>query len=346
MTPSSFNLPPVWLSPPVVRLPEIVRTNDDVLRLVHAEFRGSEDAWGPVNRRIRSLLRACGTDRRHWEANPLPLAGHAAAAVRTALAAGGLSADDLDMVLYGSLAREYFEPSTASEVAWMVGANRALALDVTAACAGSLLAIQDFVARSAVDDTLRTGLVCTSSMTPPGFVNYGIQTPEEVAMLGAGLTLGNAATAMILSRAQPAGGGGRIRGILGEGMSAHHGLCRAEIHGHFVSDGPAIFALAQHLPGHVRRLCARIGWAVSDVELFVTHQPSNSVLRAIAGALEVDPQIMPALHGLYGNCAESSVPLALRHALDNGRIRPGTKLILTAAASGFVMASVALEWDG
>jgi 3-oxoacyl-[acyl-carrier-protein] synthase III len=341
-----MSLPPVWLSPPAVRLPEIVRTNDDVLKLVHAEFRGPEEAWGPVNRRIRSLLRACGTDRRHWEANPLPLAGHATTAARAALAAAGLTADNLDIVLYGSLAREYFEPSTASEVAWMLGAERALALDVTAACAGSLLAVQDFVARSAVDDELRTGLVCTSSMTPPGFVQYGIQTPDEVALLGAGLTLGNAATAIVVTRTQPAGGGGRIRGMLAEGMSAHHELCRASIHGHFVSDGPAIFALARHIPAHVHRLCARVGWAVSDVDLFVTHQPSNSVLRAIAGALEVDPAIMPALHSLYGNCAESSVPLALRHALDNGRIRPGSKVVMTAAASGFVMASLAVEWEG
>ncbi len=341
-----MNLPPVWLSPPAVRLPETVRTNDDVLRLVHAEFRGPEDAWGPVNRRIRSLLRACGTDRRHWEAEPLPLAGHAAAASAAVLAAQGLTPDDIDLVLYGSLAREYFEPATASEVAGVLGANRALALDLTAACAGSLLAVQDFVARSAVDDDFRTGLVCTSTMTPPGFIQYGIQTPEEVALLGAGLTLGNASTAMIVSRAQPAGGSGRIRAFLGEGMSAHHGLCRADIHGHFVSDGPAIFALAQHMPGHVRRLCARAGWAVNEVDLFVTHQPSNSVLRAIAGALEVDPALMPALHSLYGNCAESSVPIALRHALDHGRIQPGAKIVMAAAASGFVMASLAVEWEG
>lgn len=341
-----MNLPAVWLSPPAVRLPEVVRTNDDVLRLVHAAFRGTEEEWGPVNRRIRSLLRACGTDRRHWEADPLPLAGHAAAASREVLAAQGVTPDAIDLLLYGSLAREYFEPATAAEVAGLLGADRALALDLTAACAGSLLAVQDFVARSAVDDSLRTGLVCTSTMTPPGFIQYGIQTPEEVALLGAGLTLGNAATAMVLSRTQPAGGGGRIRAFLGEGMSAHHGLCRADIHGHFVSDGPAIFALAQHMPGHVRRLCDRAGWAVNEVDLFVTHQPSNSVLRAIAGALEVEPAIMPALHNLYGNCAESSVPIALRHALDHGRIRPGAKIVMAAAASGFVMASLAVEWEG
>ncbi|MDP2315131.1 MAG: 3-oxoacyl-[acyl-carrier-protein] synthase III C-terminal domain-containing protein [Pseudomonadota bacterium] len=341
-----MNLPSVWLAPPAVRLPEIVRTNDDLLRLVHAEFRGTEEEWAPVNRRIRSLLRACGTNLRHWEPAPLPLAGHAAAASATALAAAGLTADALDLVLYGSLAREYFEPATASEVALLLGADRALALDLTAACAGSLLAVQDFVARAAVDDSIRTGLVCTSTMTPPGFVKYGIQTADEVALLGAGLTLGNAASATVLTTTRPTGGGGRVRAFLADGMSAHHALCRAEIHGHFVSDGPAIFALAQHMPGHVRRLCDRAGWSVGEVDLFVTHQPSNSVLRAIAGALEVSPDIMPALHGLYGNCAESSVPLALRHALDNGRIRPGSKLVLAAAASGFVMASLAVEWDG
>jgi len=341
-----MTLPDVWLSAPTVHLPEIVRTNDDVLRLVRAEFRGTEEEWGPVNRRIRSLLRACGTDRRHWEANPLPLAGHAARASAEALTTAGLSPDTVDLVLYGSLAREYFEPATASEVALLLGANRALALDVTAACAGSLLAIQDFVARAAVDDDLRTGLVCTSTMTPPGFVKYGIQTPEEVALLGAGLTLGNAATAMTLTRERPAAGGGRVKAMLAEGLSEHHNLCRADIHGHFVSDGPAIFALARHIPGLVRRVCARAGWEVADVDVFVSHQPSNSVLRAISGALELEPDMIPGLHSLYGNCAESSVPIALRHAIRNGRVAPGKKVVLTAAASGFVMASIAVEWEG
>ncbi len=338
-----MSLPEVWLAAPVVRLPAQVRTNDDVLGLVRAEFRGTEDDWGRVNRRIRSLLRACGTDRRHFEPAPLPLAGHAAAAAADALERHGVTPQAVDLLIYASFAREYFEPATASEVAMRLGADRALAIDVTAACAGSLLAIQDFVARAAVDDGIRTGLVCTASVTPPGYVQYAIQTPEEVAHLGAGLTLGNAAAGIVLTRDQrPASG--RIRAMLAESMSAHHDLCRAPIHGHFTSDGVAIFALGRHMPPHVHRLCARAGWDIHDVDLFVSHQPSNSVLRGMAAALEVDPARMPQLHGIHGNCAESAVPLTLHHLLAEGRVRPGAKLVLAAAASGFVMASLAVEW--
>lgn len=339
-----MKLPELWLSPPAVRLPTVKRTNADVLGLVRAAFVGTDEEWEPVNRRIRSLLRACGSDVRYFEPDCFPLAGKAAAVAQDLLTRDGVTPESIDLLIYASLAREYFEPATSAEVAGRLGANRALALDVTAACAGSLLAIQDVVARAAVDDSIQTGVVCTATMTPPGYVQYGIQTTEEVAMLGAGLTLGNASTAMIVSRNRPPTGG-RIVGLLAEGMSEHHELCRAPVRGHFVSDGPAIFALGRHIPGHVRRLCARVGWQTSDVDLFVSHQPSNSVLRAIAGELECDGERLPWLHALYGNCAESSVPLVLRHLIDAGKVRPGMRIAMVAAASGFVMASLALEWE-
>jgi 3-oxoacyl-[acyl-carrier-protein] synthase-3 len=341
-----MTLPAVWLGAPAVRLPSRARFNADVLGLVREQFRGSDEEWGRVERRIRSLFRACGTDRRFIEADPPPggLADQAALPVQQALAAAGVSAADLDLVLYGSIARQYYEPSTAAEVAGLVGAHRAMPIDVTSACAGALLAVQDFVARAAVDDAVRTGVVCTATMTR-AHIQYAIQTPEEVALLGAGLTLGNAATAMVLART-PLPGSGRVRAMLAEGLPAHHGLCRAPVGGHFISDGPALFALAQHLPGHVRRVCDRAGWRVDEVDWFCSHQPSNSVLRAAAGVLEIDAERIPGLHGLYGNCAESSVPLTLNHLLADGRIRPGMKLVLATAASGFVMASVAVEWEG
>jgi 3-oxoacyl-[acyl-carrier-protein] synthase III len=51
------------------------------------------------------------------------------------------------------------------------------------------------------------------------------------------------------------------------------------------------------------------------------------------------------LHARYGNCAESSVPVTLRHCLDHGLLKPGMRAVLVAAASGYVMASVAVEWE-
>lgn len=339
-----MSLPPVWISAPAVRLPKQAVGNDEMIARVKARFRGTDAEFDRVERRIRSLFRACGSETRYLEEEaPTPLAGHAAAAATDLLTARGLTAADLDLILYGSIAREYFEPATAAEVAGRLGADAAMAYDVTAACAGSLVAIQDAVARFAVDDSLRRALVVTATMTA-GHIQYDIPDTDAVTYLGAGLTLGNAATALLLTR-EPLPGSGRVVAMHAQGMSRHHELCRAPVGGHFVTDGPELFALARHLPGHVKGLCDRAGWTPGDVDLYVSHQPSNAVLRGICGALEVPAERMPQLHGVFGNCAASSVPLALDHLVRAGRVRNGDKLVLAAAASGFVMASLAVVWE-
>lgn len=341
----TMNLPPLWLSAPAVHLPKRAFGNDEIVARVRARFAGSDPDWDRVERRIRSLFRACGTDVRYLEEEaPTPLAGHAARVAGRLLERLALAPSDVDLVLYGSIAREYYEPATAAEVAGRLGADEALAYDVTAACAGSLIAVQDAVARAAVDDRIRRALVTTATMTA-GHIRYDLPDADAVAFLGAGLTLGNAATAMALTR-EAGPDRGRIVAFLAESLSKHHDLCHAHVGGHFVTNGPEIFALARHLPGHVRRLCDRAGWRPDEVDTYVCHQPSNAVLRGIAAGLELPASRLPPLHGVYGNCAESSVPLALRHLLDDGTIRPGAKVILAAAASGFVMASVALVWEG
>ena len=101
------------------------------------------------------------------------------------------------------------------------------------------------IGRAAVDDRLRYGLVTTATMTAD-HISYDIPDAEAVDLLGAGLTLGNAATAMLLTR-EPGPGRGRVVGMLAEGMSKHHDLCRAPINGHFLTDGPAIFALFRRI---------------------------------------------------------------------------------------------------
>jgi 3-oxoacyl-[acyl-carrier-protein] synthase-3 len=327
-----------------VHLPARAVRNDDVLARVRARFHGTDAEWDRVERRIRSLFRACGTELRYLEEEaPTPLAGHAARVGARLLEGLGVAPAELDLVIYGSIAREYYEPATAAEVAGRLGADRALAYDVTAACAGSLVAIQDVVARAAVDDAIRRALVVTATMTA-GHIRYDIPDADAVTFLGAGLTLGNAATAVAITR-EPGPGRGRVVAMLAESMSKHHDLCHAPINGHFVTNGPEIFALARHLPDHVRALCARAGWRPDEVATYVCHQPSNAVLRGIAAGLELPADRLPQLHGVYGNCAASSVPLALRHLVDAGRIRPGDKLVLAAAASGFIMASLALIWE-
>jgi 3-oxoacyl-[acyl-carrier-protein] synthase-3 len=340
-----LSFPDVWLSAPVAGLPGQRYSNADLLERVRRNFRGTEKEWSRVEIRIRSLWRICGTaDRWLEEDHPTPIARFAAKAAEESLAIAGVNAADLDLVLYGSIAREYYEPATAAEIAGRIGALRAMPMDVTSACAGMVLAVQTFAGRAAIDPRLKLGIVTTATLTSNQLA-YDIQSPADVDTLGAGLTVGHAYSAAVLSRT-PLPCSGRVVGALAEGLPVHHELCRAPVDGVFVSHGTELFALARHMPGHLRRLVESVGWTPGDVDLWVCHQPANYVLLDIARQLEVEPSRVPTLHGIYGNTADSAIPVGLWRLREQGRLVPGTKLVLCTAASGFVMASVAMEWGG
>jgi 3-oxoacyl-[acyl-carrier-protein] synthase-3 len=337
--------PELYLSAPTVRLPSQRLTNDDMIARVRAKYSGDDEGWRRLERTLRFLLHRCGTQVRYLEeAAPSPVSAHAVQASQLALEEQGVRAEDLDVLVYCGIARDYYEPATAAEVAGIVGAHRSLAYDVLGACAGPMLAVEDLAARFLLDETAQVGLVCNSSISAPG-VTYAIPDAESVELLGAGLTVGNAATAMLLGR-RPFRSGGRIRSTASFGMPAHHAVCQAPIFGDFRTMGLAAFGVAEHVPDMVRTCLGRAGWRVEDVDLFVFHQPADRVVLGVARALGVPADRVPAIHGLYANTEASSVPLTLRHLLDEGRVKPGMKLMLGSAAAGFTISGCTVEWMG
>ena len=110
-----------------------------------------------------------------------------------------MSLDEVDLVIGGGIARQYFEPSTAMEVAAKLGLKRTHAFDVTAACVGHLEAIQAAAGYLTLHDNYRTALMFTSELSGP-FLSYEIQTVRDLQMKTAGLTIGNAAACVLLRR--------------------------------------------------------------------------------------------------------------------------------------------------
>ncbi len=338
-------LPEAYLGVPVVALPATCLDNNAVLRRVRAAFEGPDELWPPIERRLRGVFRLCESDVRYLEEErPLPLADHVLGPSREALAAAGLGPADLDMLAYGAIAREYFEPATASEVAGKLGAFRALTFDVAAACSGSLMALQAALGHMLLQPRLKNALITTVAIQP-GRIAWKMPDYETALLLAAGLTVGNASAAMTLTR-EPRGPCGRVVGVRSETLSEHWGLCRAPLDAPFVSHSIEIFALSSEVPGHLARLCEDVGWAPSEVDLFVAHQPSNKVLRKIMREFGQPEERAPGLHHLYGNTESAAVMLSLAHLHREGRIKPGMKLVLMGAAGGFTMASAALIWQG
>ncbi len=336
---------PVYLSLPAANLPPAVVPNEAVIERVRARFRGGALQWKALERALRLVFQSCGTTVRHQEtAEPAAPGLHAANRAADVLREQELRADALDTVVYGSIARTVFEPATACEVAARIGAHRALAFDVVAACAGPLVAVEQLLGKAAIDPSWRLGVITSASLSE-GHLSYDIQVLDDLETLAAGLTIGNASTAMLMGR-RPFRHGGRIVATHTQGQSAQHALCQVPTNGPFLSSRATLVQLAALVPQHVEAVTRRAGWAIRDVDLFVFHQPSDRVLRGVARTLGVPADRVPQLHGLHANTEASAVPLALRTLHDTGRLRPGMKLLLGSAAAGFTMASVLVEWEG
>ncbi len=338
-------LPPMYLSAPETALPGTGVDNDEVIARVRKAFRGKADEWIPIEQSIRYVFDRCNSKVRYLETDTTLSPGEFAAQASAAcLAANGVAATDLDLLVYGGIARDAFEPATAAEVAGRLGARPLHVLDVTCACAGLIEALHVVAGYFALHDEIRTALVCAGEITRDR-VTYDIQSLEDVAVDVAGLTLGNAAAAFLVTREPLPGGGARIVGMTHKTLSENWALCRAPVDGHFESKSKELFALGIHVPPEIRRLLDDAGWSAEDVAHYAFHQPSEASVEKVLAELGARPQAGVFTHSLFGNTATTSWVLALDHRLKQGAVHNGDKIVLASAAAGFTIVSAAAVWE-
>jgi 3-oxoacyl-[acyl-carrier-protein] synthase III len=340
-----MNLPCIHFSRPAIVLPDESLDNDAVLSRVRESFRGTVSEWEPIEQGIRYVFDRCNTQVRYIEPDATLSPGeYAARAATSCLWQNGVEASEIDLLVYGGIAREAFEPATASEVAGRLGAKPLHAVDVTCACAGLVEALHVVAGYFALHDELKTALVCAGELMRD-HVSYDIQSVENVATRAAGLTIGNAAAAFLVTRKPLPGGSARLVDIRHTTLAQHYDLCTAPVDGHFVSRSKELFALAVHVPPEVRSLMDSAGWSPADVDHYIFHQPSEAILKRVFGELGARPEACVHTHALFGNTASTSWALALDHRLKHGTVEGGDKIVIASAASGFTIVGAAAVWD-
>jgi 3-oxoacyl-[acyl-carrier-protein] synthase III len=338
-------LPRLHLSRPAVVIPDAALDNDAALSRVRESFRGAVSEWDPIERDIRYVFDRCNTQVRYLEPDPeLSPAEFAARAATACLFANGMEASEIDLLVYGGIARDAFEPATAAEVAGRLGARPLHAMDVTCACAGLVEALHVVAGYFALHDELRTAVVCAGELTRDR-LSYDVQSGEDVAVRAAGLTLGNAAAAFVMSRERLPAGSARLVGFRHRTLAEHYGLCRAPVDGYFTSHSKELFALAVHVPPEIRRLVQDVGWSPADVDHYFFHQPSEAILQRVFAELGARPEACVHTHSLFGNTASTSWAVALDHRLKHGTIEGDDKIVFASAAAGFTIACAAAVWD-
>lgn len=339
-------LPGLFLSRPATVLPETAVDNETVLTQIRESFRGGAPDWQPIEQAIRYVFDRCNTKVRYLESDDaLSPGAFAAQAAQACLDENGVAATDLDLLIYGGIARDAFEPATAAEVAGRLGAKPLHAFDVTCACAGMIEAMHVAAGYFALHDDIQTALICAGEITRDR-VGYDMQSVQDVALGVAGLTIGNAAAALLITREPLPTGGARLVGVMHKSLPENWALCRAPVDGHFSSDAKELFALSIHVVPELRRLIEDAGWTPEDVDHYAFHQPSESALERVLDELGARPQACVHTHALYGNTASTAWALALDHRLRSGTVEPGDKIVIASAAAGFTVVGAAAVWEG
>jgi 3-oxoacyl-[acyl-carrier-protein] synthase-3 len=316
-------------------VPERVVTNADLEKMVD-----TSDEW------IRTRT---GIRQRHIAAPGTPTSELAAAAARMALEKRGIKAEELDLIIVGTVTPDMLFPATACVVQDKIGATRAWAFDISAACSGFVYALTmgvQFIQSGAHRKVLVIGADVMSSI-----IDYKDRTTCVLFGDGAGAVLLEPSpdeNGIIDFHNEVDGSGGCYLNMPAGGSArpASHETVDARMH--FVrQDGPHVFKYAvRKFAEATQHVLARNQLTPADLDLFVAHQANLRIIEASRERLGLGVDKVVTNIARYGNTTAATIPLALGTALDEGRLRKGHLVALTSVGAGLTVGSILMRWSG
>jgi 3-oxoacyl-[acyl-carrier-protein] synthase III len=257
----------------------------------------------------------------------------ALAAGRDALEEAEVEPEELDLVLVATVAPDDLLPNTAPLVARELGAHKAGAMDVGAACTGYLSALSLAAAQiecGRCDHVLVIGADVLSR-----FVD---KTDRGTAALFA-----DGAGASVVS---PANGAGRIGHIALHADAAGADSIRAAREDQIIHmQGHDTFKAAVHrLSESTLEAVERAGLELDDIGLFVFHQANARILAAVGEKLGLERERVIDCIDRYGNTSSGTLPIALADARERGMLTPGMNVVLAAFGAGFTWGAGVIQW--
>jgi 3-oxoacyl-[acyl-carrier-protein] synthase III len=301
--------------------------------------------------RVRAFLEAAGSDLKYQidsegDERAIDLIADCS---RRAVAVAGLAPGDVELILYTGVGRGWLEPSTASVVQDVAGLVRATGYDVLDGCAGWVRALELAHAYFAAG-RYRNALIVNAELGFEGFGRWDFDTLEDLETYLATYTIGEAATATVLTDA-PAASPAEEFHFRFANYGEHADLCMIPL------DNVAQFApaaararLARQEPGRfyavskellantMRRLIetfrADPEFCGRDYDIGFGHAASEKASAIVCRGLGFAPERYYPTHARYGNSVAASIPLGLSLALEEGRLTRGQRVLVVAGASG------------
>ena len=315
-------------------VPEKIITNDDLSRVVD-----TTDEW---------ITTRTGIKERRIAAKDECTSDMAAQAALKAIEQAGIKAEEIDLILVATATPDMMFPATACFVQRKIGASNAACLDVGAACAGFLFAMeiaQQFITSHTYDTVLVIGAEKLTSIT-----NW---TDRNTCVL-----FGDGAGAAIL-RHRGGGTHGVISTYIGSDgqftdiLFMPGGGCRTPITRDNVDEQlhtihmsgrdvykQAVIAMLEAS----KKVLEQAGLTIEDIACVIPHQANMRIIEGIADRLKIPIEKFYVNLDRYGNTSAAAVAIALDEANRSGRIKPGDYVLMVVFGGGLTWASTVIEW--
>ncbi len=316
--------------------PEKVMTNDDLAKIVD-----TSDEW---------IQGRTGIRQRHVAADDETTSTMAVMAAKRALKLAGVRAEDLDLIIMGTISPDLPMPSAAVFVQRALGAGRAAAFDVSAACAGSLYAM------SIAEKFIRAGEARYALVLGGELLTRIVDWEDRNTCV----LFGDAAGAMVLGPSDAQDGD---RGILsthlhtdgnqidilkipggGSAMPQSHEVVDQKLH-KVKMQGREVFKHAvRNLEEASREALAYHGLTAADVDHVVAHQANLRILEAVLKRLDIPMEKAVLNIAEFGNTSSASLPMTLDQANRAGDLKAGDLILMMAIGAGLAWGSALVRW--
>jgi 3-oxoacyl-[acyl-carrier-protein] synthase-3 len=268
-------------------------------------------------------------------------------AARQAIERAGLKAEDIDLLLCATVSPDQILPSTGCIIQAELGANKAAAMDIVAACSGFLY-----------------GLALAETMVRTGQSKYALVIGAEVLTQYVDYTdrntcvlFGDGAGAAVLgpvegdrgilaARIRSDGryleqlfspGGGTRRPATAETLAAGDHF--------FKMRGNELFKVAVKSMAEIsREVLEEAGLSASDVKIFIPHQANQRITDGVANKLNVESERVYSNIAMHGNTSSASIPIALDECVEAGRISTGDLVLMASFGGGVTWGGVLVRW--
>jgi 3-oxoacyl-[acyl-carrier-protein] synthase-3 len=316
-------------------VPERVVTNEDLAQMVD-----TNDGW------IQSRT---GIRERRIVGDGQTTATLAVQASLKALEVARLKPSELDLVIVSTSTPEHIFPATASLVQDQLGATRAGAFDLLAACSGFIYALN--MATQAIRSGSVKNALVVGSETLSRFVDWNDRNTCILFGDGAGafvLQAGGERAGVLSAVMRSDGSGGDLLSLPAGGSYLPASFETVEQGQHYIQmNGREVFRFASRVMVQATQEALEIAeLGVEDIQMVIPHQANRRIIDAAVRGLGIAPERCYINLERYGNTSTASIPIATCEAVAQGQLKPGDKVVFVGFGAGLTWGAAVATWSG